>query len=312
MTVKGGNTESLLTRIHNEQGESMAVKVMASGDIQILTGEVVRGSPLDPTVAYRKMGINFTPQEDGSFTRDQISLGCLPPSHWFRKGAAVLVAHPVFEQIILFLILISSINLALDEPRIMVCQELPSDNPDNCIALAAWLSWSDIIITALFVLEMVAKIVALGFALPKTSYLRNPWNALDFAIVLISVLSLALASLGNKLKALRSLRALRALRPLRVVSRYPGLKLVVNAVIGAIPKVKNVFVINFLFLLLLAIVGLQNFSGAMAYCNDSEVSTKDECTGTFMLTDGSTMAERGTELRQCVELANGYLRGGHW
>lgn len=283
MVVKKGATESLVTRIQNEEGKTVAVKVMASGDIRIITGESIRGSPLNPSVAFKKLGIDVTSGLGGRWRPDQLSLGCLSPAHKLRELCAVIVAHPLFDQIILVLILISSINLALDEPRVSVCSELPSSDPGNCIALGSWLSYSDMVITALFMLEMVLKMIALGLWAPKSAYLQNPWNVLDFVIVGISILSLALDAMASRLKALRSLRALRALRPLRLVSRYPGLKLVVNAVISAIPKVKNVLLVNFMFLVLLAIVGLQNFSGGTSYCNDSSIADKVDCIGEWML-----------------------------
>jgi len=36
---------------------------------------------------------------------------------------------------------------------------------------------------AIFSVEMVTKILADGFILHKGSYLRNPWNILDFVVV---------------------------------------------------------------------------------------------------------------------------------
>lgn len=35
----------------------------------------------------------------------------------------------------------------------------------------------------IFTLEMMVKIVADGFILHKNSYLRNPWNIMDFVVV---------------------------------------------------------------------------------------------------------------------------------
>ena len=35
----------------------------------------------------------------------------------------------------------------------------------------------------IFTMEMVVKIVADGFILHKDSYLRNPWNIMDFIVV---------------------------------------------------------------------------------------------------------------------------------
>jgi hypothetical protein len=54
-----------------------------------------------------------------------------------------------------------------------------------------------------------------------------------------------------------SLQVLRALRPLRLISRYPKLRLVVNSILGAIPRVRNVAVINLLFMVIFAVVGVQ-------------------------------------------------------
>jgi hypothetical protein len=36
-----------------------------------------------------------------------------------------------------------------------------------------------------FLLEASIKILGMGFVIHKNSYLRDPWNALDFLIVLI-------------------------------------------------------------------------------------------------------------------------------
>ena len=84
----------------------------------------------------------------------------------------------------------------------------------------------------------------------------NPWNVLDFVIVVISIVYIITGPLSHgalptfcnatasaasaSLKSLRSLRALRALRPLRVVKRFPQLKLVVNSIFMALPQIITV------------------------------------------------------------------------
>jgi len=95
--------------------------------------------------------------------------------------------------------------------------------------------------------------------------MRNGWNVLDFVIVLVSILSLA-ASGAGELKSLRSLRSLRALRPLRMISRNPGLKLVVNALFRAIPSIINVLFVCMLFFLIFGIVGVSYFKGVFMSC----------------------------------------------
>lgn len=64
---------------------------------------------------------------------------------------------------------------------------------------------SDVVITTAFLLEMVLRCVALGFAFGRHAYLRSSWNRLDFAIVLVSVVSLGMGG-SKSLSSLRSLR----------------------------------------------------------------------------------------------------------
>ena len=87
---------------------------------------------------------------------------------------------------------------------------------------------------------------------PLSSYLhhtRSPWNVLDAFIVVVSVLVLIMeATVGNNnLTFLRAFRALRALRPLRAASRLQGIKVVVNAVLKAIPALGDVLLVGLLF-----------------------------------------------------------------
>ena len=38
---------------------------------------------------------------------------------------------------------------------------------------------------AIYTIEMILKIIAKGFALHKFAYLRDPWNWLDFVVVIL-------------------------------------------------------------------------------------------------------------------------------
>ena len=78
----------------------------------------------------------------------------------------------------------------------------------------------------------------LAYALP--SFLKDPWNVLDFFIVWISLLVL-LASGIPALRPLKQLRILRVLRPLRLLARNEGMKLIITSLFKAMPAVGNVF-----------------------------------------------------------------------
>ena len=102
---------------------------------------------------------------------------------------------------------------------------------------------------------------------------------MDFVVVLAALGNIIMGKeLPVSLKSLRALRALRALRPLRMISRFEGLKLVVNALFRAIPELGNVTLISGLALLIFAILGINFFKGTYFKCTESEgVITKEDC-----------------------------------
>lgn len=76
---------------------------------------------------------------------------------------------------------------------------------------------------------------------------------------------------------------MRALRPLRMISRNQGMKLIVNALLESIPNMTNVAIVCCLFLLIFAIVGVDQFKGKFSKCSieDPEklakIFTKEDC-----------------------------------
>ena len=240
------------------------------------------------------------------------SLFCLPPSHSFRKLAFALATNKSFDNLILILIIISSIFLAMDEPWVSTCACYNASNEEtfsesctsttplswvgyfdqgNSMNYYQFLLYSDLVISFIFTIEMVTKIIALGFAFHEHSYLRNPWNVLDCLIVIISIVATFTGPLvmgicgtlggSGELKALRALRIGRALRPLRVIKRDPGLRLVVNSLFQAAESIGTVMLVTLLFMMILGILGQQFFVGSVAGCNDENALTFPDCVGWF-------------------------------
>lgn len=157
-------------------------------------------------------------------------------------------------MITLFLIAVSSVLLALDNPL--------NDPNSN---LVAFLSIADIVLTSFFIFEAVLKIISFGFLLNgSNSYLRNGWNIIDFTVVIISIISMCITS--DKLKIVKIIRLLRVLRPLRVISRNKGLKIGIQALFMAVPSLFNVLVIAMLFFMICGIVGVNYFKGTLYSC----------------------------------------------
>uniref|UniRef100_A0A8C9L9R6 Sodium channel protein n=1 Tax=Pavo cristatus TaxID=9049 RepID=A0A8C9L9R6_PAVCR len=129
------------------------------------------------------------------------------------------------------------------------------------------LEYADKIFTYIFVLEMLLKWVAYGFKKYFTNYFTNAWCWLDFLIVDVSLISLIANTLGySEMGPIKSLRTLRALRPLRALSRFEGMRVVVNALVGAIPSIMNVLLVCLIFWLIFSIMGVNLFAGKFGKC----------------------------------------------
>lgn len=112
------------------------------------------------------------------------------------------------------------------------------------------------------------------------SDLKDPWNQLDFFIVLIGILGLMAASAGGQLEQLSALRALRAFRPLRAVKSAPQLRAVVNVFLHTAPVFINIVIIS-TFIYTVFAIGLMNlFTGRFWRCNDPSVTHAEDCYGT--------------------------------
>uniref|UniRef100_A0A8B9W5C0 Sodium channel protein n=1 Tax=Anas zonorhyncha TaxID=75864 RepID=A0A8B9W5C0_9AVES len=169
-----------------------------------------------------------------------------------RKTCYRIVEHNWFETFIVFMILLSSGALAFEDIYI-----------EQRKTIKTILEYADKIFTYIFILEMVLKWVAYGFQ----TYFTNAWCWLDFLIVDVSLVSLVAHALGfSELSAIKSLRTLRALRPLRALSRFEGMRVVVNALTGAIPSIMNVLLVCLTFWLIFSIMGVNLFAGKFFKC----------------------------------------------
>jgi hypothetical protein len=112
---------------------------------------------------------------------------------------------------------------------------------------------------AVFGVEMLMKIVAMGFVYGENSYLRDAWNRLDFAVVILGVMSTL--NLGN----FSALRTVRVLRPLRSITIIPSMRNLVVTLLKSMPLLLDVCVlVGFLFFLF-GLVGVQLFAGTLDY-----------------------------------------------
>ncbi|PNI74008.1 SCN5A isoform 8 [Pan troglodytes] len=198
-----------------------------------------------------------------------------PGKVWWRlrKTCYHIVEHSWFETFIIFMILLSSGALAFEDIYL-----------EERKTIKVLLEYADKMFTYVFVLEMLLKWVAYGFK----KYFTNAWCWLDFLIVDVSLVSLVANTLGfAEMGPIKSLRTLRALRPLRALSRFEGMRVVVNALVGAIPSIMNVLLVCLIFWLIFSIMGVNLFAGKFGRCiNQTEgdlplnytiVNNKSQC-----------------------------------
>ncbi|XP_069329558.1 sodium channel protein type 10 subunit alpha isoform X3 [Eulemur rufifrons] len=169
-----------------------------------------------------------------------------------RKTCYRIVEHSWFESFIIFMILLSSGSLAFEDYYL-----------DEKPRVKALLEYTDRVFTFIFVFEMLLKWVAYGFK----KYFTNAWCWLDFLIVNISLTSLTAKILDySEIAPIKALRTLRALRPLRALSRFEGMRVVVDALVGAIPSIMNVLLVCLIFWLIFSIMGVNLFAGKFGRC----------------------------------------------
>ncbi|XP_031660687.1 voltage-dependent T-type calcium channel subunit alpha-1G isoform X6 [Oncorhynchus kisutch] len=205
--------------------------------------------------------------------RDTWSLYILPPDSRFRMACNKIITHKMFDHIVLVIIFLNCITIAMERPRI-----------DPYSVERIFLTLSNYIFTAIFVAEMTVKVAALGWLFGDKAYLRSSWNILDGILVMISAIDILVSLVSNSspkiLGMLRVLRLLRTLRPLRVISRAPGLKLVVETLMSSLKPIGNIVVICCAFFIIFGILGVQLFKGKFFACQGDDVrniTNKSDC-----------------------------------
>ena len=184
------------------------------------------------------------------------SLQVLGPKNRLRLACRWVVSLKYFDSIILLFIVVSTVLLSLENPL---------DDPSGF--KGEILFRADIVMTTVFTLECLLKIIERGLILNgKKSYLRDSWNVIDFFIVISALTSISTSSID--LGFFKALRMIRVLRPLRMISRNEGLKIAVLSLLNSIPSLINAMIISLLFLTLFGILGTNFFKGQFFTCHD--------------------------------------------
>ncbi|CAJ1055770.1 sodium channel protein type 3 subunit alpha-like [Xyrichtys novacula] len=188
----------------------------------------------------------------------------------FRRTCLTIVQHQTFETFIIIIIVMSSLALVFEDIH------LPQRHSLKQVVEAA-----DQVFTFVFLLEMLLKWSALGLR----RYFTDAWCWLDFIILNVSLTCftadlLGLSGLGT------AICSMRALMPLRVLSRFRGLRVVIQTLLRSLPTLLNVVLVSVTVWLVFSILGVNLFAGKFRYCfNETseeyflseDVHNKSEC-----------------------------------
>lgn len=178
------------------------------------------------------------------------SLWIFPAEGAFRRKVLALVNSVKFDYFILALILIGSVCEACYQYR------QPCDQGFNYFVRNP-LDWA---LTLFFTLELLLKVVAWGLILDEGSYLRDPWNWLDFIVVITAIVGIANGS-SCEGGGLSFLRVFRVLRPLRSLKSIPKMKMLVNTALSALPKLNFVIIMALFLFFIFGIIGITLMEG---------------------------------------------------
>lgn len=119
--------------------------------------------------------------------------------------------------------------------------------PDSISQAIIVLDW---LITFIFLIEIVIRFVAEPF---KRNFFKSGWNIFDTFIVLVSIIPIdnsELAIIG---------RLIRIFRVLRMVSIIPELRLLLNSLVKALPRLGYVMLLMFIIFYIYAAIGTTFF-----------------------------------------------------
>ena len=148
-----------------------------------------------------------------------------------------IIESPLFQRVIIGLIVINAIMLGLETSDAVMAR------------IGGGLILADRLIVAVFVLEILAKIVAY-----RRDFLRDPWNLFDFTVIGLSILPAT--------NAFSVFRAFRVLRVLRLVSAVPSMRQVVLGLLNAIPGMATTAGLLLLAFYVFAVIATEMFGSS--------------------------------------------------
>ena len=173
-------------------------------------------------------------------------------------------ADTPFEYIMLLIVIVNTISLGLETSRELSAQ------------YDKWFLLIDQICLWIFIIELLLKAFAFNkqffgeYRLDENNerfFHVNKWNIFDLVIVLVSLFAslpffaiFRVFRLFKSVKIIKGIKSLRVIKTLKLVNGITKLRVIVKAVIKAIPSVLWTFCLLIIFAYVYAIIGVNIFS----------------------------------------------------
>ncbi|XP_044211809.1 sodium channel protein type 4 subunit alpha B-like [Thunnus albacares] len=164
----------------------------------------------------------------------------------FRRCCLSIVEHSFFEALIIIIVVLSCIALVYNDIFL-----------ENLQVMKVVLNYAELVFACVFVVEMILMMVAFGFK----RYFTNKWCWVEFAVVIVSLISVTSSMLGYA-----SLTSIKCVRALRTVSFFPGTRVVVDVLLSIIPSLLDMLLVVLVAWLIFSILGVNLFAGKFYYC----------------------------------------------
>lgn len=161
---------------------------------------------------------------------------------FFRRLVVAIIENSCFDNFIILMIFLNSVALALYD----------YSDRDEVTRWNQVLNKFGTAFSIIFMVECFLKVIGMGFVRHYNAYIRDPWNWIDFTVVVISIIEMSPIEGAN----LKGLRTLRVLRPLRSINAFPAMRRLISSLMGSLGPLGYAVAFMFFIFLLFGILGV--------------------------------------------------------
>lgn len=167
------------------------------------------------------------------------------------EACKFLTTSSLFKRFMAAIVIINSILLVFRNPL---------DSENNM-----FLSGLEIGFFVAYALEMILKVTGFGLITYRDSYLRDPWNWLDFFVVIATLISLTGSGINNSSTKPIYFSSLKIISPMRTIKTIPKLKMLIRAIVDSLPALFDMLKVILLVFGCFAIIGVQLFQRSFSH-----------------------------------------------